>query len=110
MISKKYKLRQNDFKKYLVKTKVLSGQHLHIRFLKTKLPEAHFSVVVPKKIAKTSVLRNKIKRRVYSVISKQIKKFPQGLLCVVFLRKGSPTLSFKNLQEELQALLEQIKI
>jgi ribonuclease P protein component len=110
MIPKKHRLSQQDFKKYLGKTRVLNGTHLYIRFSLTDLPNTHFSVVVSKKIAKTSVLRNKIKRRAYAVVSEYLDIFPKGFICMVFMGKGSSSLSYRDLSKELQELLGKIKI
>lgn len=110
MISKKHRLSQQDFKKYLVKTRVLNGQHLYIRFCLTDLKNTHFSVVVSKKVAKTSVLRNKIKRRVYAIVSEYLDTFPKGFICMIFLGKGSSSLSYNNTRTEVQELLNKVKI
>jgi ribonuclease P protein component len=110
MISKKHRLNQQDFKKYLLKTRVLNGNHLYVRFGITDLTHTHFSVVVSKKVAKTSVMRNKLKRRSYNVLSRYITKFPPGFICIVFMGKGSSSLSYVSLKEELEGLLNRINI
>lgn len=110
MIPKKNRLSQQDFKKYLGKTRVLNGEHLYIRFGTVNLENTHFSVVVSKKVAKTSVLRNLIKRRGYMILSDYLNKFPKGFICMVFMGKGSSSISYATLSKELCELLRKIKI
>jgi ribonuclease P protein component len=60
------------------------------------------SAVVSKKVARRSVDRHLLKRRMLAVIE-PFAAAEQFL--VVYARAGSPTLSFKELQEELTTLL-----
>jgi ribonuclease P protein component len=60
------------------------------------------AVVVAKAVAKRSVDRHLLKRRILSVLRPY---FSEGRYVVVYAKKGALTLSFKALKEELAGLL-----
>jgi ribonuclease P protein component len=72
--------------------------------------ETKFSFVVSKKIAKTAVLRNKLRRRGYSVIRKNMSQIESHVQCLIFLKAGSGDLLFKEYENQLVFLLKKAKI
>ena len=68
MLPKGKRLNTALFKKVIETGKIFHSEAFTIRSIKDKGP-LRISVSVPKKIAKTAVMRNKIRRRVYSAIS-----------------------------------------
>lgn len=73
MIPKQNRINREDFEKIMKKGGIGSSSLFSLRFLKNPLNKGHFSVVVSKKVAKTAVSRNKIRRRAYSVLGKSVK-------------------------------------
>ncbi len=65
-----------------------------------------FSVVVGAKIAKSAVLRNKLKRRVYHIIRKHFKTIDSGYLGVVFIQKKASNALFAELEKDILYLLK----
>ncbi len=63
-----------------------------------------FGVSVSKKVSKSAVKRNAIRRRVYSSISKFLEKVPSGLFLFV-AKPGSVSLKGEKLNTEIQLLL-----
>lgn len=82
------------------------GQSIHSPFLiLRKSPVAghsHFSVSVPKKVAKQAVARNKMRRQIYSIIEKMSVK--EGQNVIIITKVGSEKLSFSQLSDELSTL------
>lgn len=68
-----------------------------------------FSVIVSKKTAKTAVLRNLIKRRVYNIINNKIKNIKVNKWLVVFVKKPAVVADYKELEIDLLGLVSQIK-
>ena len=66
-----------------------------------------FSVVVSKKVAKTAVSRNANKRRVREAIKKTLN-IKQGFSFVLFIKKDLKTNTFKDLSNEIFALLARV--
>lgn len=62
-----------------------------------------FAAVISKKVAKLSVTRHLLKRRIMAVF----KDFPENARSVVvYAKAGAPSLPFSVLKEELSALLQ----
>ncbi|MBI2474469.1 MAG: ribonuclease P protein component [Candidatus Taylorbacteria bacterium] len=71
--------------------------------------KAHFAVVVPKKIAKTAVLRNKIRRRMYEAIRRSPLVGASGAFIFV-CRKGIEDKGGAELDVFLKTLANQMSI
>jgi ribonuclease P protein component len=66
-------------------------------------------------VAKTAVSRNKIRRRTYSILKKLTKNSKNSLagqayFSILFSKSGVEKAEFKNLEAEIQKLLEKAKI
>ena len=69
-----------------------------------------FSFVISKKIAKHAVTRNLLKRRGRHILKNSIHNIKQPGSGIFFFKKGSNTLSFDALQEEMLSLLTQAAV
>lgn len=66
-----------------------------------------FGVVVSKKVLKTAVGRNRIRRRVYEAIRLELPEFKTHLDCLfVIYNKSVATMSFRDLRRLVHELLE----
>ena len=65
---------------------------------------SRFSVSVPKKVAKTAVQRNKIRRQVYSAIKKMAKQIKPGRSGLVIAKIGSEKLPFESMASEIKSI------
>ena len=81
---------------------------LSLIFLPSKDRTA-FGVTVSKKVAQNAVDRNKIRRRIYSALSK-IKKYDMRAHAVFLPKKESTRASFSILEKEVKALLVRANI
>ncbi|TSC70546.1 MAG: hypothetical protein CEO12_267 [Parcubacteria group bacterium Gr01-1014_46] len=68
------------------------------------LPDSKFSFSVSKKVLKRAVDRNKLRRRGYSVISRNLKKIKPGFF-VFFLYKKGFEKDYSLLEKEINGLL-----
>jgi ribonuclease P protein component len=72
----------------------------------TDLPYGRFGIIIPKAVAKTAVLRNRLKRTAFDVFAVHPKGLPgRDVLCIV--SKGAP-LTKDGMMKELGALLSQL--
>lgn len=69
------------------------------------LTEFRASAVAPKKLARTAVLRNKFRRRVYDVFDRlqKEKAFTGVFICIA--KEGAPQASYDVLKSELSELI-----
>lgn len=62
-----------------------------------------FSAVAPKKVAKTAVLRNKIRRKTYSAIRPLYNKLPKGTQAIFFAKVTFLKATQKEIENDIQA-------
>lgn len=110
MIPNTNRINREDFEKIMKKGGFLNSPFFTLRFLKNPLNTTHFSVVVSKKVAKTAVSRNKIRRRTYSLLKKLTKNSKNPYFAIFFSKSGVEKALFQNLELEIQKLLEKAKI
>lgn len=75
--------------------------------LDKSLVKSRFSVVVSKKVAKTAVSRNLIKRRFYSVIE-GLPAPKNPYIAIVYVKKEAVKASFAQISTELKSTLSKI--
>ncbi len=90
----------------LFKEVITKGKHLHsplfvLRAIKTE-GLSRFSVSVPKKVAKTAVLRNKLRRRFYSALNPLFVEIKPGIHGVFIVKETILKAHFKSLSTELR--------
>lgn len=66
------------------------------------MQQGGFGVVVPKKVAKLSVSRHLLKRR---ILSRLAPWYSSSRVVIVFARPGSKELDYPTLSEEIDGLL-----
>lgn len=65
---------------------------------------AQAAIVVPKKVARTAVLRNRTKRVLSAALVPLFPALPPGLQCVVIVRQASVALRPQEVAERIVAL------
>jgi ribonuclease P protein component len=82
------------------------GQSFHSNFLIIRVGRTDgatkFAISVPKKVAKLAVTRNKIHRRVYSLL--RHLPISSGFKIVIIMKVGSSNLSFDGLSSEIKKI------
>ena len=66
-----------------------------------------FGISIGKKVGK-AVYRNKIKRRIKNILDKKVYK--NGFKCIIIVKKRINELSYKEMENELNLILERIDI
>lgn len=106
MIPKKNRISKEFFEEISKKGKNINSSLFSIKYLKNSLKNSLFSVVVSKKVSKTAVERNLIKRRYKYIINKHKNLIKQGYFIVFYIKKESKNENFSNIQEEFLKTLE----
>ncbi len=105
MLPKKRRIQRSDFGQILKTGKSVSSSFLSFKYTRADLFQTSFSVVVSKAVSKKAVERNKLKRRIYAVITKLKNRVAPGYRAAFFIKKEAGTLSYKRLEEETVAIL-----
>jgi len=107
MLPKNRRIQRVYFKTLLNSNKKFNSEHLTL-FLHNKKDGSPtvFSFSISKKNCKSAVLRNKFRRRSYSVISKNIKNIKPNFMCFFVFKKGFNKLSYFDLEKQILNLLQ----
>ncbi len=92
----------------IIKTKKAYVSNSFVIYIERKnQPTYHFGISVSKKIG-NAVTRNKLKRQIKSIIDK--KDYQNNFNCIIILRKGILSKSFKQKEIELYKELDKLNI
>ncbi len=106
MLPKKERLSRDAFSRFFSMGKRHHSPSLQVVY--TPYESLHVSVVVPKKVQKSAVKRNKIRRRIYDIVRNYRKE--RGIQGVfIFLAKATIIeLAYVQMKEEVQKQIEHI--
>ena len=111
MLKKNNKLSRTDFTTVFEKNKAYSSSHFILKALEVNSWDNFgVSVVVSKKVENSAVNRNKTKRRVYYALKVLSDKFKKPFKGVFVLKKSVLKMNFKDLEKELQDLVEKVVV
>jgi ribonuclease P protein component len=102
MLSRAKRLSRADFSSVIKGKRAVSA---HFSVSVNAAAEGRAAAVVSKKVAKKSVDRHLLKRRILSVAASHIA---HGRSFIVYARAGSESLPYARLREELETLLRSL--
>ncbi len=109
MLIKKHRLtKYKDFEKIWVNGRNFFIKEIGVKFSSNNLDCTRFGIVVPNKVIKKAVLRNKVKRKIREIIRKQIPFIKKGFDCIILARQGIGELSFDELKEKIDFILRKL--
>lgn len=112
MISKKYRLHKDFFRTIRVRPQTYRTKNLILSYfhsgVEVRQPPFCFACVVSKKVEKTSVGRNRTRRRVYVALRSLMDKTHPGIF-VVHVRQNINNVPFFVLQKEIEELVGGVK-
>lgn len=80
----------------------------HITAVVSPLKARKVAVVVGKKVAKSAVKRNRLKRRIYATLRKMLAKEYQGVI-IVIVKPTFATLPRKTAEAEVMTMIAQVQ-
>lgn len=117
MLPKKLRIRKAEARDVFMRGSSVSSPAFMLRFEKiagtstsagspSKRAETSlFAVSVSKKVANTAVLRNRTRRRVYSVLRDMVAGVRPGFLVAISVKKGGEVLGHPQIVKEVHSLL-----
>lgn len=112
MLNKKFRFHSRGGVRYVYqKGKTIRSAKMSLIFVKNTRNYTRIAVVVSKKIAKSAVKRNRMRRRIYEALRKNFDYIPKGYdyIFVVF-SNDVLKMSFKELEKRLGELVSEAKI
>ncbi|CAN5139235.1 hypothetical protein BH11PAT3_BH11PAT3_0070 [soil metagenome] len=108
MLPTSHRMPRELFEELLKRSQYANSLHFSLRF-KVGAPHSRFGVSVSKKISKSAVIRNSIRRRVYASLRDEIEHITPGLY--LFMAKaGAGKIQGEKLVLEIQGLLKSAKV
>jgi len=105
MLPKKKRITKDIFQTILKKGNIVSGSFFLFRYIKETSPK--YAFVVSKKIAKTAIKRNSLRRKGYNVLRLYDLKSCAGIF---FYKKEALSASVVEIKEEINSILKKAKI
>lgn len=112
MLNKKYRFHSRGGVRYVYKNgRTIRSPKMSLVFVENTRGFTRFAVVVSKKVMKTAVGRNRIRRRVYEVLRKNMDLIPKNrdYIFVVY-SKDIIKISSDELEKTLGKLVEESKV
>lgn len=112
MLNKQYRFHSRGGVRYVFqKGKIIRSPKLSLVFAHNPKGFTRFAVVVSKKVLKSAVGRNFIRRRIYEAIRLNFSSFPkQRDYIIIVFSKDIANLPFKELEKALKSLVADSKV
>ena len=112
MIARQYRFHSRGGVRYTYKNgKTIRDSKISLVFAANSRNKQRFAVVVSKKVLKSAVGRNRIRRRIYEVIREQLPNIKQPVDCIfVVYSKDVANIDFKELRSLIVNLLKEASI
>lgn len=108
MLPKQKRLSKEDFSHLFHHTRSFKGDFFVLRYVFPTAKEQKATVIVPKKIYKSAVSRNKYRRIVYTILGDIFTKKSAGVCCSVTITKQIPRMSFLEIKHTVETSFKQI--
>lgn len=108
MLPKHKRISKDSFKSILLKGTMYHADHFTLRTLPSE--KEGFAVLVSKKVAASAVDRNRIRRRVYSLLRDLLPQIKASSKNVISAKVGAKSLSFESQKEEVLKLLQKARL
>ncbi len=112
MLAKRYRFHSRGGVNYTYqKGKTIRTPKMSLVYADNSRNHQRFAVVISKKVIKSAVGRNRVRRRVYEAIRSLLPEFPEKKDCIfVVYSREVKDMPFSEIQNNIKNLLEQCKI
>lgn len=112
MISKRYRFHSRGGVRYTYQNgKTIRGSKISLVFADNSRKKQRYAVVVSKKILKSAVGRNRIRRRVYEAIRAELPKVEKPVDCIfIIYSKDILDIDYKEIRSLIHNLLKEANI
>ena len=82
------------------------SRSLAVRWLPTEGQDLRAAIVVSRKVSKSAVVRNRIRRRIYALLEQQLSKLKTGDLVITVFEASLAEISVAELEKTLLEILK----
>lgn len=102
--------KKRDIERVFKNGKGFKEDFLILKAIKNDLKNSRFAFIVPQKVSKKAVLRNKIRRRLSELVRLKIKKIKKGLDIILLALPGLEERNFWEIEEIINKLFTKAEI
>lgn len=90
----------------VLKTGKIYNQPFSSLYILLSQNKSRVACVVPKKVERSAVIRNKLRRRGYHTLHKILKSNNKPFLGILFIKNGAKKLPYKLFEKDIEDLLK----
>ncbi|MBU1102626.1 ribonuclease P protein component [Patescibacteria group bacterium] len=102
--------KEKDFQIVFAGGKIIQDEYLIVRARTNGLGDSRWGLVVSAKVDRRAVARNRLRRQMREIIRKNSARLVSGLDVVVIAKKALVGKKFKEIENNLLALLKEIRV
>ena len=109
MLARTYRFRGKDALKPLFRRgQRQRGDNFQMRFMATQRKNNRFAVIVSKKVAKRAVVRNRIRRRIYTVLETYARSTPVHDVAIIVYDSDFTSIKRSELEQRIADALKPV--
>lgn len=97
-----------EFERVFASKRSVSGRLLRVAFVKNDLLASRCGIVISTKVSKRAVSRNKLRRRIRTIITKTLPHLLPPMDFVIICGTLAATTEYKEIESDLKFVLEKI--
>lgn len=102
--------KRKDFKSVFRKGKGFRENFLFLKKNKNNLNQTRFGFIVGRRVSKKATVRNKIRRRLSSLVQKKLAKIKNGFDVIFIARPGFENKNFEEVEKIIDRLFQVAKV
>jgi len=102
--------KKKDFESVFKNGQGCKEDFLYLKFFKNSRDISRFGFIVSKKFSNKAVIRNKIRRRLRSLVNLVLPKIKKGIDVVIIVRPGLDITDFWELEDKINKLFKKAGI
>ena len=111
MLPKKNRLKKRrDFESVFRKGKGFRENFLFLKKNKNNLHQTRFGFIVGKRVSPKATVRNKIRRRLSSLVQKRLAKIKNGFDVILIAQPGLEDKNFREVEKIIDRLFQEAKV
>jgi len=84
----------------------ISNKYFRLNWQKSEKDSSQFVIIVSKKVHKSAVVRNKLRRKVYEMVRQGFSMWTESKRVAILIKNSALDCSAKELRKEFQDLIE----
>lgn len=106
MIGKQYRINKQETEKIFRQGKIFRGSFLLLRVKKNSLRCSRFTAIVPMKVSKKAVIRNRFKRCIREILRKEILLIKKGWDIIFLALPSILEKNYSDMENEMKQVLQ----